>query len=59
MPYQNPSDPSDKDIVEAAKQYAEVDIGERELFDLEQAEQLQKNKYLCTTIVHRYFSEKR
>ena len=35
MPYQNPSDPSDKDIVEAAKQYAEVDIGERELFDLE------------------------
>ena len=25
----------DKDIVEAAKQYAEVDIGERELFDLE------------------------
>lgn len=35
IPYQNPSDPSDKDIVEAAKQYAEVDIGERELFDLE------------------------
>ena len=35
MPYQNPSNPSDKDIVEAAKQYAEVDIGERELFDLE------------------------
>lgn len=35
VPYQNPSDPSDKDIVEAAKQYAEVDIGERELFDLE------------------------
>lgn len=35
IPYQNPSDPTDKAIVEAAKQYAEVDIGERELFDLE------------------------
>lgn len=35
IPYQNPSDPTDDALVEAAKQYAEVDIGERELFDLE------------------------
>lgn len=34
-PYQNPSNPNDKDLVEAARQFAEVDIGERELFDLE------------------------
>ena len=34
-PYQNPSNPTDKDIVDAAKQFAEVDIGERELFNLE------------------------
>lgn len=34
-PYQNPADPNDDALVEAAKQFAEVDIGERELFDLE------------------------
>ncbi len=35
IPYQNPADPNDDALVEAAKQFAEVDIGERELFDLE------------------------
>ena len=34
-PYQNPSDPTNSDIVDSAHQYAEIDIGERELFDLE------------------------
>lgn len=34
-PYQNPHDPSNAEQVETAKQYAEVDIGERGLFALQ------------------------